>query len=111
MEIKKIALFIIASILLLLGAIFLIASIVRPERIIIGGILFGGGIALAIYASKSKPQIVELKVSWDPSGKLTTEELKCPYCGATLPPPKPGQEYIVCPYCGRTIKLIEEPKW
>ncbi|OYT30833.1 MAG: hypothetical protein B6U94_05135 [Thermofilum sp. ex4484_79] len=111
MELSKIFLLFIAIALILLGSIFLIASVVKPYRLFIGVALFGGGIAIALYAVKSKPKIVELKVSWNPSGKLTTEELKCPYCGASLPLPSPGQEFIKCPYCGRTVKLIEEPKW
>ncbi|RLE68041.1 MAG: hypothetical protein DRJ43_06280 [Thermoprotei archaeon] len=102
----------IASAALLgLGALFLIASLARFERILVGAPLLVCGFILAYRLLKPRPQVLEVKVSWDPSGKLAVEELKCPYCGASLPAPEPGQEYIKCKYCGRTVKLVEEPIW
>ena len=108
---SRVILGLVSVVLLGLGAIFVIASAVNPYRLLIGIPLMAGGLAVAYRVLKEKPQIVEVKVSWDPSGKLLVEELKCPYCGASLPEPKPGQEFIKCRYCGRTVRLVEEPRW
>ncbi|HDD64477.1 MAG: hypothetical protein B6U94_07300 [Thermofilum sp. ex4484_79] len=98
-----------------LGAIFIIASTVpgKSYRLMIGVALSALSLPLLYFAFKPTPKIVkyEVKVSWDPSGKLAVEELRCPKCGATLPPPKPGDEYVKCQYCGAVIKLVEEPIW
>jgi len=107
----KLLLSFVAAGMLFFGAIFLIASVVNPYRILVGFPLLVGGTVIAYRLLKPRPRVVEVKVSWDPSGRLDVEELKCPYCGASLPEPKPGQEFIKCPYCGRTVKLVEEPKW
>ncbi len=101
----------VAIVLIGLGALFTIASAAKTYRLAIGIPLLLAGIAISAYLLKPKPQIVELKVSWDPSGRIAVEELKCPYCGASLPAPEPAQEYIKCGYCGKTIKLVEEPRW
>jgi len=37
--------------------------------------------------------------------------LKCTYCGAPLPEPKPGSEYIVCEYCGRTQRIVDAKEY
>ena len=108
---SKVVLGVVSIILLGLGGIFVIASAVSPYRLLIGIPLMIAGLAIAYKLLKEKPKIIEVRVSWDPSGKLLVEELKCPYCGASLPEPKPGQEFIKCEYCGRTIKLVEEPRW
>ena len=63
------------------------------------------------YVLKSKPKIVEVRVTWSLSGKIILKELKCPKCGANLPLPKLGKDYIKCPYCGTIIRIVEEPKW
>jgi len=102
---------ILSAVLLVLGALFLIAALARPERVLVGAPLLAVGALLAYRLAKPRPQILEVKVSWDPSGRLAVEQLKCPYCGAPLPEPKPGQEYIKCKYCGRVAKLVEEPRW
>ena len=102
----------LASVLLLgLGVLFLIASMVRPERALVGGPMLAGGLLLAYKLLRPQPQVLEVKVSWDPSGKLAVEELKCPHCGASLPLPEPGKDVVRCRYCGRLVRLVEEPKW
>ena len=97
-------------VLLFLGAVFLIASVANPYRLVVGIPLIGVGTLLVVYPLR-RPKILEVRVSWDPSGKLAVQEFKCPYCDAPLPAPKPGQEFIKCPYCGKTIKIVEEPLW
>ena len=111
--ITRIILTIISLPLLGLGLLFIIAAF-NPGyeyRLIIGSISTLIALAILYIAHKPQPKIMEVKVTWEPSGKLKTQELTCPYCRAPLPPPKPGQEYIKCPYCGKTIKITEEPIW
>ncbi|MCD6457257.1 MAG: hypothetical protein J7K82_00275 [Thermoproteales archaeon] len=102
-----------ASILVLTGLIFTIAAFTpgKTYRLFIGVPLLAAGLGIVIYALKPEPKILTISVKWDPSGKIITEELKCPYCNAPLPPPKPGADIIKCPYCGKTIKITEEPIW
>ena len=100
-------------VLIFLGFIFIIAAFFPGKiyRIAIGAPMIALGGLLIYRLLKPKPKILTVTVKWDPSGKVIVEELKCPYCGAPLPPPKPGMEYIKCPYCGRTVKILEEPIW
>jgi len=103
----------LALFLLFLGTVFLIAAFKpgKEYRFGVSIILFVMGMLLIIRLLRSKPKIVEIRVTWSPSGEITLEELRCPKCGASLPLPKPGQDYIKCPYCGTIVKIVEEPKW
>ncbi|HDJ89133.1 MAG TPA: hypothetical protein ENG40_00355 [Thermoprotei archaeon] len=110
---SKAILILIALILLGLGVIFLIAAARNISRLFVAIplIALGGGIIL--YSMKPTPQIYKVTVQWEPGGKVLAQELKCPRCGATLPPPDPtkSMDIIKCPYCGATIKLEEQPIW
>jgi len=101
------------SVLFSLGVIFLIASFKpgREYRLGVSATLFIIGTLLSIRLLKSRPKVVKVSVEWSPSGKTVLEEIKCPNCGATLPLPKPGQDYVKCAYCGTVVKIVEEPKW
>ncbi|RLE66234.1 MAG: hypothetical protein DRJ38_02170 [Thermoprotei archaeon] len=99
--------------LILLGFIFVIAAFSPGKiyRLAIGVPMVTVGGVLIYRLLQPKPKILTVTLKWDPSGKIVAEELKCPYCGAPLPPPQPGMEYLKCPYCGKTIKVLEEPIW
>ena len=97
-----------------LGTIFLIASFKpgREYRLGISTIFYIIAIILSTCLLKTRsPKIMKVSVEWSPSGRIALEKLKCPNCGASLPMPKPGEDYVKCPYCGITIKITEEPKW
>ena len=101
----------IASIFL--GFIFTVAAFTPGKiyRLFVGIPLLLAGFGLIFYLLKPEPKILTVSVRWDPSGKVVVEELKCPYCGAPLPEPEPGEEYLKCTYCGKTVKIVEEPIW
>ncbi len=99
--------------LIFLGFIFIVAAFYpgKTYRLLIGTPMVAVGTALIFRLLKPEPKILTVTLRWDPSGRIITEELKCPYCGAPLPPPEPGSEYVKCPYCGKTAKIVEEPIW
>lgn len=113
MSIMRVVSYLIASILLFFGVVFIIASTTPGKiyRLPVGLILTGASIAIFYMLLKPKPKIYKIEVTWQPSGEIAVEALTCPKCGAPLPKPKPGQEYLKCPYCGATIKLVEKPIW
>ena len=106
-------LILVALVLLGLGVIFLIAAVRNISRLFVAVPLIGLGGGIILYNMKPAPKIYKVTVKWEPGGKILAEELKCPRCGAVLPPPDPSKsmDIIKCPYCGATIKLEEQPIW
>ncbi len=107
--------------LILLGAIFIIASGV--ENIAIGAILVVVAIVLFLFVYRSekiqaaKPTLVSqsFQVKMEGSGEFTEKQLKCRSCGAPLADKDlrviQGGIMVSCPYCGSTYALEEAPKW
>jgi DNA-directed RNA polymerase subunit RPC12/RpoP len=107
--------------LLLLGAIFVIAS--GTENTIAGAVLVLIAIVLFVFAYRSekveaaKPTVVQqtFNVKMEGSGQLKEHELKCKSCGASLSDKDimvvQGGVVVKCPYCGTIQALEEAPKW
>jgi predicted RNA-binding Zn-ribbon protein involved in translation (DUF1610 family) len=113
MKAQTILLVVSGAILMILGVIFLIASVYEPTRIVTGLVLVGAGLVLLFYARKTSeaPQkyVVEL-----PS-QMKVEPMKCPNCGGEIPIQNitvvSGITRATCPYCGNVAQISEEPKW
>lgn len=111
----------VAILLLLLGAVFVIAS--GLENIAIGAILILIALVLFFFVYRTekieaaKPTMVSqtFNVKMEGSGKLTEKELKCRSCGATLTDKDlkvvKGAVMATCPYCGTVQAYEEAPKW
>lgn len=112
MELKRAIGLIAAMILIILGALFAIASIEHASRLLVGIILIGCGFGI-IYILKrnEKTTVIGPMVP----GKVFVQSLKCPNCAAQLDTNrmemKGGIPTIECPYCGASLELTEEPKW
>jgi Zn finger protein HypA/HybF involved in hydrogenase expression len=114
----KFILYAIATVLLLLGAVFVIAGASPPMagRIIVGCVLVIGAAAL-IVAARLQPQVKQVTVTekLDITGDISLEELKCRSCGGALAKEnftaKEGAIFVRCPYCSATYQVEEAPKW
>jgi DNA-directed RNA polymerase subunit RPC12/RpoP len=124
MSAGKIVGYVISGILILFGVLFLLSAFapdtgVNPvERLVVGMILVGIGLAIivAIKMREPKPEqkvVVEQKI--DLSGDIEMEKLQCKNCGAELDKKSitlaQGAVVVSCPYCGTSYQMVEEPKW
>ncbi|MCI4398448.1 MAG: hypothetical protein JHC34_06360 [Acidobacteria bacterium] len=119
-----------AVFLWLLGALFLLAA-AAPEavaggkvvpRLIVGLLLFLGGLVLIIFAwrsGKNSPTADSAgggKSAQEPPGQLSLKALTCPHCGgqadaASVKVGPEGTMSVTCQYCGAVYLIQEEPKW
>jgi Zn finger protein HypA/HybF involved in hydrogenase expression len=112
----KLASYIIAALLAILGFIFLTGSQGQIIRVVIGVVLLVGAGAV-IYLFRSKPQVTQNTVvqQIDLSGDVNLETMKCKVCGAPLAKDslevKAGAIFVTCGHCGSTYQFEEEPKW
>jgi hypothetical protein len=97
------------------GIIFALASVYAPIRLVVAAILFIAGfgiIAVTFILFKKTPDIVHRV---ELSGEMKAVPIKCPKCGASIPPSKikilDGVPYATCEYCRNTVEVAEEPKW
>ena len=94
-----------------LGVLFLLASAMNLNRLMVGIILIMIALVLAIFIFRSTVKPPPITVYWKPSGKVKLEELKCPSCGAPLNVENPSVSRVVCQYCSKAIEITEEPQW
>ena len=103
-----------AALLGMLGLIFVIGFQGQIGRLIIGLILFGGGVVLFL-AGRMRPKQTTMVQKIDLSGDVSAQELKCKNCGSTLTNKsvtvKAGAIFISCEFCGTQYQLEEAPKW
>jgi hypothetical protein len=97
------------------GIIFALASVYAPIRLVVAAILFIAGfgiIAVTYILFRKTPEIVHRV---ELSGEMKAVPIKCPSCGAAIPPSRikivDGVPYATCEYCGNTVEVAEEPKW
>jgi DNA-directed RNA polymerase subunit RPC12/RpoP len=92
-----------------LGVGFLLVVVGLLLLGIAGATMYGG------YRSAQAEKKTEIIQRVELAGDMSTEQLKCKACGATLGKDsievKAGAAVISCPYCGTTYHLEEEPKW
>ncbi len=97
-----------------LGALFLIASTVTnaASRLLTGGVMISVALVILYLGLKYQAPVVQkVEVEWAPGGPVETQALKCPNCGAPLPPPDPKTGTAACLHCGWRSKVSEEPLW
>ncbi|MEL7590393.1 MAG: hypothetical protein AAGU17_03745 [Anaerolineaceae bacterium] len=116
----KIVAYIGAAILILFGALSVIASTNSPKDSVWfwpGLILMLVGLIIIYFAARKKPEApttnVTLKV--DLPGDVNMDSLKCKSCGGTLTAENiamvQGAPMVTCPYCHTVYQLTEDPKW
>ncbi|MFB0569665.1 MAG: hypothetical protein ACETV0_08655 [Nitrososphaeria archaeon] len=95
-----------------LGALFLIASAYATSRLLTGGVMIAVALVILYLGLKYQAPVVQkVEVEWAPGGPVETQALKCPNCGAPLPPPDPKTGTAACVHCGWRSKVSEEPLW
>jgi len=111
----------VAVVMLLLGAIFIIAA--GTQNIITGAVLMVIAAVLLLFTYRSqkieasKPTLVtqNFNVSMEGNGQTEQKELKCRSCGAPLSEKDlkvaQGAVIVSCPYCKTVTTLEESPKW
>jgi len=111
----------VAVVLLLLGAIFLIAG--GLDNMVVGAVLvlIAFVIFLLVYRTEkieaAKPQLISqtFNVKVDGSGEFNAKEMKCKSCGAPITDKDlkviQGGIMATCPYCGAVFAMEEAPKW
>ncbi|MDD1772047.1 MAG: hypothetical protein LUQ09_03920 [Methanomassiliicoccales archaeon] len=111
----------VAIVLLLLGAIFLMAA--STQDLITGAVLMviAAMLLLFVYRSQkveaAKPTLVtqNFNVKMEGTGQTEQNELKCRSCGAPLSEKDlmvaQGAVIVSCPYCKTVTTLEESPKW
>jgi hypothetical protein len=112
----KLVLYLIAGMIGFLGFMFLVGSQVLFLRLIVGGALLAGGIAL-VYVTRQRPTPSQTTTvqKIDLSGDVNLEEFRCNSCNAPLSKEmisvEAGAIMVECGHCGSTYQLEEEPKW
>jgi hypothetical protein len=114
----KIVLTIIAALLFLLGLVFLAAGATPlvPGRLVVGGVMILGAVALVI-AARLRPaeKVVNVTQQVEVSGDVALEALRCRSCGAGLKPKdmttKDGAIVVTCPCCSASYQVEEAPTW
>jgi uncharacterized membrane protein len=100
------------AVLFILGAIFALASVYAPTRLVVAAIFFVVGFGIAYYITR-KPKVTIQRLEF--SGQMKAVALKCPNCSASISSNRikivQGVPYATCAYCGHTFEIVEEPKW
>lgn len=115
MDSRLLLVIITITILFFFGIVFALASAYAPMRLAVSAILFiaGFGVIATLYIFTKKPSEIIQRVEL--SGEMKAVSIKCPNCGASIPPDKikivDGVPYAICSYCGHTVEVAEDPKW
>jgi uncharacterized membrane protein len=112
MNLKMVLGTILVAVLFLLGAIFALASVYAPTRLIVAALFFAVGFGIVYYITR-KPKVNIQRLEF--SGQMKAVALKCPNCSASITSDRikivSGVPYATCAYCGHTFEIVEEPKW
>ncbi len=112
-------LYCIASVLMFLGALFLMAAPVQNTvpRLITGGILVVVSLAMIVITRMKTKAVYEVKATVELPAKIDLSQLKCKECGGKLTKeslhfdPNTGTITVSCPYCGAVYQMVEDVKW
>ncbi|GAB4544112.1 MAG: hypothetical protein Fur002_17030 [Anaerolineales bacterium] len=83
----------------------------------VGALFLGGGVWVAVIASKTPAASVSQNVTYkvDLPAQTKIEQMTCRNCGGALKADNikmlAGAPTVECPFCGTTYQLTEEPKW
>ncbi len=112
MNLKMVLGTILVAVLFFLGAIFALASVYAPTRLIVAALFFAVGFGILYYITR-KPKVSIQRLEF--SGQMKAVALKCPNCSASITSDRikivSGVPYAICAYCGHTFEVVEEPKW
>lgn len=101
--------------LMLLGIIFLLASVYASSRLLVGTVLIVAGLGIAYLSWRTGTSQAPVRYELQMPSSLKVDSIKCPNCGAGLDPSKmqlkQGAPTIKCSYCGNEFEVTEEPKW
>jgi hypothetical protein len=112
----KVASYIIAGLLGLLGLLFLFAAGQGNAiaRVTIGVVCIAAAGAI-VALSRLKPQQHVHTMKVEMTGDTSLEQIQCKQCGATLSSKSvrvaAGAVFVHCEYCGAEYQLEEAPKW
>jgi len=112
----KLAVYLLAGVIGLLGLVFVIGWQNQAARLVIGIVLIGAAFVI-IYLSRVQPKATTTTTiqQIDLSGDVSLEEIRCNSCNAPLSKDeidvKAGAIFINCSHCGSTYQFEEEPKW
>ena len=118
----KIVGYIVASILIFFGVIFIWGAFspsnASPFGMILTGIIsvgIGMGIILLIQRKAKADAATNITVKIDLPGSVAVNSMKCKSCGGTLSADHinlvNGAPLVTCPFCNSVYQLTEEPKW
>jgi drug/metabolite transporter superfamily protein YnfA len=122
MSAGKIVAIIAAVILILFGALMIIAatdpSTSNPGAIMaFGAVFIIVGLVIIYFAARqtAKAPDTNITMNVDLPGNVKMDTLKCESCGGTLAPENiqmvAGAPVVTCPFCHTTYQLTEAPKW
>jgi hypothetical protein len=112
----KLAAYLLAVVLGLLGIVFVLGAQGRFATIVVGVVLMAAAAALVWLAKMQPSQTTHTVVQKiDLSGDVSLQNLVCRQCGATLSQKsvsvKAGAVFVQCEFCGAAYQIEEEPKW
>jgi len=114
-DLKSTVILIVSFVLTFLAVLYLLAAVYNPVRIIISSFLILLIFVILTFYQKSKKAKIEITQEIELPSGVELEELKCPYCGASIDPNRiqiiDGIPTVRCKYCGRSFQIVEEPKW
>ena len=122
MNAGKIVAIIAAVILILFGALMILAatnpSTANPGSVLaFGAVFIVVGLVIIYFAARqaAKTPDTNITMNVDLPGNVKMDTLKCQSCGGTLAPENiqmvAGAPVVTCPFCHTTYQLTEEPKW
>jgi len=121
MSAGRIISFILAALLIIFGALTVLAS-TDPEQgqdnwMLVGIGFIITGLILIWVGTRIKPKQAEENITLqiDLPADVNLDTFKCQHCGGALTTDNvkmvAGAPVVECPYCGTSYQITEEPKW
>lgn len=122
MNAGKIVAIIAAVILILFGALMILAATspntANPGSVLaFGAVLIVVGLVIIYFAARQAAKTPDTNITMNVElpGNVKMDTLKCQSCGGTLAPENiqmvAGAPVVTCPFCHTSYQLTEEPKW
>ncbi|MEO0252024.1 MAG: hypothetical protein ABIM44_07285 [candidate division WOR-3 bacterium] len=109
----KIVIYVISTLLLFLGVVFIISFNLGLAYFFVGLTLTSIAIMLLFFSRERKQ--VEIRQTISVGGPIKVKEVRCPVCGAVMDVTKvrivAGRPVVTCNYCGNNFEITEEPLW